>query len=294
MKTIPITVLADEGPMLRAYLSVMRREGLRPEAILLMVHSRHPTTKSPLGRRLPIPLRRWYCERYQEAAFNFWPRRLSKTDPALVDAVAGQLEEFLERPDELIREMLGRFRYDDYALRVDRVMVGGLRDPSLERAIKSLAPKIVLYTGGGIVPPSLISCSDTRFIHVHAGHLPHVRGADGVLWSTLVRGQPGASCFFMGEALDTGPVLRAQDYPAPTFKITGVRPDDQTLYRALYSYYDPLLRADLLRQVVQANIDVSNSPTVSQDPSAGVTYNFMHDAVRRKALSQLFQKESSS
>ena len=293
MKTIPITVLADEGPMLRAYLSVMRREELRPEAILLMVHSHHPTTKTPMGSLLPSGFRRWYCERYQEAAVNFWPRNLSKSDPALVSAVADQVGEFLERPDELIREMLGRFRYEDYSPRVERVMVSGLRDPSLERAIKSLTPKIVLFTGGGIIPPSLISLPNTRFMHVHAGRLPNVRGADGVLWSTLVRGRPGVSCYFMGAALDTGPVLRVQDYPAPTFKISGIRPDDQTLYRAHYSYYDPLLRADLLRQVLQATSDVSTSPTEPQDPSEGVTYNFMHDVLRRKALRQLFQHESS-
>ena len=293
MTTVPITVLADEGPMLRAYLSIMRRHGFRPKAILLMVHSRHPTTGKPLGSRLPGALRRWYCERYQEASFNFWPRRLSKSQPSLMDAVAGQLEEFIRQPRELVGEMLGRYRYEDYADRVERVMVTGMRDASLEPAIKSMAAKMVLYTGGGIVPPSLLSSPDTRFVHVHAGRLPHVRGADGVLWSTLVRGQPGASAFFMSESLDTGPVLMARDFPAPRFEVAGERPDEQTLYRALYSFYDPLLRADLLRQVLQASVDVSGDllemPTEPQDPAVGVTYNFMHHALRTKALGRLFR-----
>ena len=172
-----------------------------------------------------------------------------------------------------------------------RVVVGGLCDPSLERAIKSLAPKTVLFTSGGIVPPSLTSCPDTRFMHVHAGRLPHVRGADGVRWSMLVRGRPWASRFFMGEALDTGPVLRAQDYPAPTFKIPGVRPD---------AIPCPLL---ILRPAA-ARRPAPPSPSgqhrclklaygVSR-PIRRVTYNFMHDALRRKALSKLFRKESSS
>ena len=289
MKTIPLTVLAYEGPMLRAYLTMMRRSGFQPEAILLMVHTHNPATKKPLGRRLPGPMRKWYCERYQEVAFNLWPRRLSKSHPAMVDAIAGRLEEFVDQPGELIREMVGRFRYDDYAARVDRVMVSGLRDPSLAEAIRTLDTKTVLFTGGGIVPPSLISSPGTNFIHVHPGHLPFVKGADGILWSMLVRGQPGATCFIMNEGLDTGSLIVAQDFPAPNIKISGSdRPDDQTLYRATYSFYDPLLRAELLRQVLQFNTDILELPTVAQDPSIGVTYNFMHDALRRKALSRLF------
>ena len=246
MKTVPMTVMAYEGPVLRAYLSMMRREGLKPETILLMVHTRNPSSQKTLGRLLPSAIRNWYCERYQETAFNFWPRRLSKSHPELVNAIADQLGEVVERPNQLIREMLGRFRYENYAARVDRVMITGLRDTALASAIRSLDPKTVLFTGGGIVPPALLASPGTRFLHVHPGRLPHVRGADGLLWSMLVRGQPGASCFYMNEGLDTGNLLLDMDFPAPKFKSpVKDRPDDQTLYRALYSYYDPLLRAEL-------------------------------------------------
>jgi hypothetical protein len=115
-----------------------------------------------------------------------------------------------------------------------------------------------------------------------------VRGADGLLWSTLVRRRPAVSCFYMAPGLDTGDVIDTQEFSPIRFEPAGDLPDDATLYRVLYAYVDPLLRAALLMRLLDAAGDPWNLPTRAQNTEAGVTYHFMHPAVRRTALEQIF------
>ncbi len=289
MKVVPLTVLAYEGPCLRAYLAALRRAELMPKRLLLLVLVRHSLTGKSVGRWLPGPLRTWYAGKAQELALNHWPRRIKATHPRLVRAMAAGLSRIVEAPADLIEEMLGPFPYERYAAAVDRVAVDNLRDAAIIEPLIRDGPGTVLFTGGGILPPRIIDLPGFRFLHVHPGHLPHVRGADGLLWSTLVRGRPALSCFYLANGIDTGNVLAVREYPRIRFDLSGMgRPDDQTLYRAVFSYCDPLLRADLLVKHVLANGDASLPDGWPQDAGCGVTYHFMHPALRAGVLRDLF------
>ncbi len=70
-----------------------------------------------------------------------------------------------------------------------------------------------------------------------------------------------------------------------------LRPDDKTLYRAVFSYYDPILRAEALIKTLGQSIDLPKLPGKNQDHSLGVTYHFMHPLVYGEALSRLFISE---
>jgi hypothetical protein len=105
----------------------------------------------------------------------------------------------------------------------------------------------------------------------------------------LVRGRPAMSCFYLANGIDTGDILAVRDYPRLRFDLTGmVRPDDQTLYRAIFSYCDPLLRADLLVNHVLAKKSDSSLDGLPQATDRGVTYHFMHSALKTKVLAELF------
>ena len=294
MRTVPLIVLAHEGPSVRAYLARMRHAGLRPDRIVLMVQGRHPVTKKPLGWWLPRRARMWYAEKAQEHAHNYWPRRIRAKHPRLVEAMIREMQRVCHDAAGLIDEMLGEFRYERYAANVDRVLVRNLRDGALAEVLSGLAPGAVLYTGGGIVPRTILGIAGLRILHVHPGHLPEVRGADGLLWSTLVRGRPGMSCFYMNAGIDTGDIILARDYPPLCFNVpAGHRPDHRTLYRAIFSFCDPLLRAELLvDQVLGSPGDLGALPAVRQDPSEGNTYHFMHPALRQVALARLFRQSA--
>lgn len=291
-RTLPLTVLAYEGPCLRAYLKMMQRAGLRAERLILLVLDRHPASHKPVGRWFPGRLRGWYAEKTQELALNHWPRRIRTAHPDLLQAVVAGLGPVIDRPAQLIESMYGPLGLQDHADRVDRLVVRDLRDDRLRDALQSLGPTTLLFTGGGILPASIIDLPGLRFLHVHPGRLPLVRGADGLLWSTLLQGRPSMSCFHLAGGLDTGDVIAIRDYPPLTFPLHDPgRPDDQTLYRALFSFVDPLLRADLLvRDVLAAGGDPRRWPATAQDAGRGVTYHFMHPHLRARVLSGLFPR----
>ena len=290
MTVLPLVVLVHDGPLARAYLATMRRAGLMAEAVLIMVESRHPHKKKPMGGWLPRRSRMWYAERVQERAQHYWPRRIQAKHSNLVRSMADEMSKICDEPLALYREMLGRFDYEAYAQRTQRVFVRGIGDPALASELRRLSPQIVLYTGGGRVPPNVLEIPRIGFLHVHPGHLPDVRGADGLLWSVLFRGRPSMSCFYMSPEIDVGDVIATSEYPALRFDISRHRrPDDQTLYRALFSFCDPVLRAvTLVEKVLRCRKDLCGLPAEPQAPEQGDTYYFMHPTLRRRVLDQLF------
>ena len=291
MRKIPLTILAYEGPSVRAYLSRLRHAGLVPQRILRLVLQRHPVTGKPVGRWLPRGLRVEYAQGSQEWACNFWPRRIRAAHPRLVETMTKEIARLCPEAPRVIEEGLGRFAYEEYAGEVERVFVEGLQDPALREACARLAPAVILFTGGGILPDRLLGVPGLRFLHVHPGCLPEVRGADGVLWSTLVRGRPGVSCFSMARGIDVGDVIAAEELPPVHFDLTHQpRPDDRTLYRAIFSFYDPMIRAEFfVRRVLSLPGDLLTLPGTPQARGTGCTYHFMHPLLRHQALRQLFQ-----
>ena len=153
---------------------------------------------------------------------------------------------FVAEPGALFDEMFGDFRFEHYADEVVRVHADDYRSPALHDALARIAPATVLFTGGGIVPAPVFAIEGLRLVHVHTGLLPFVRGADVLLWSLLVRGRPGVSAFVMTPGLDDGDVLATWETDPLVVDLAGERPDDETLYRTVFSFVDPLLRAELL------------------------------------------------
>lgn len=298
MKTLPLLVLAYEGPQARAYLAAMRRSGWRPLAVLLLCLTRHPATGKPVGRLIPGLMKPGYLEKSQEMALMHWPRVLRDRHPDFVAAMGEALKPLFEDAPEFIHEISGRFVYERYAERVERAMVERLNDPRTGDELSNLVatldapggPLAVLYTGGGILGSALLDLSRFRFLHVHPGHLPEIRGADGLLWSLLIRGHPGASCLYMDRGIDTGNIVVAEDFDAMPVKLKGIaRPDPMMLYRSVFSFYDPLLRAKLLvSKVLREDVDPVDLPAMPQAEADGRTYHFMHPKLRDATLGTLF------
>ncbi len=289
MNTLPLTVLAYEGPQVAAYLLRLRAAGYRPAGILLLVAPTHPATGKPVGRWLPGRLRLAYAERVQSLAHWFWPRRIRQTHAGLVERMERAIGEAYPESAAVVSALRGPVRYEDFADEVRRVLAADYRAESLGPALTALGQPVVLYTGGGLLPAPLLATPGLRFLHLHPGYLPHVRGADGLLWSTMVRGRPGMSVFFMVPELDAGDVVCTAELESLAFDLSGLpRPDDPTLYRALFAFYDPVLRAEMLARQVAAAPDLADWPATPQDREAGVTYHFMHEAVRGAALARVF------
>lgn len=273
----------------RAYLAMLAAEGFRVERIVRLVARRDPARRRPIAPWLPTAWRQRVAGLVQERQMNHWPRELHRRHRALCEAWWRELAAAWEFPLEFFDHLVGPSGVGIRAEIVDELFVDGLADPALEQHLGSLPGRnAVLFTGGGMVPASLLSIPSCRFIHVHPGHLPHVRGADGLLWSVLLRGRPGATAFYMDEGLDTGDVILARDLDVPPVPRVFGELDVLTGYRMLYAYVDPLLRAVLLREIVRMQpVGMADLPTLPQATDEGMTFHFMNERLRRIAFQRL-------
>lgn len=290
-RILPLTVLAYPGPQVRAYLDRLRQAGLGPARIIIAVLERYPDPGKTVGAWLPGFLRLPYAAQAQENVFMYWPRQLMLRRRALVEGMAGRLAVLCPSARRTVEAITGPFRYEDYSPRVERVLVSGINDPRLKLALAQGEKGAVLFTGGGIIKPDLLDTPGFRFLHVHPGFLPDVAGADGLLWSLKVRGRIGMSAFYMAPSLDGGDLIARREYEPVDFDLRGLeRPDDQTLYRAIFSFFDPLLRAEfLIDEILSKGGEPAALPSTKQELSRRRVYKFMPVPQRREILQVLFK-----
>jgi hypothetical protein len=289
MRMVPLTVLVYEGPMARAYLGAMRLAGYRPEQVIVMVQERDLVSGKPILPWLPTSWRTHLAARGQDLRMNFWPRALYRRHPRLVEACLAALEAITPHAAAFLPYLIETSNYPQFTDRVDSVLVDGVRDVRLSHLIeRSPRPRCVLFTGGGILPKTLLDIEQVRFLHVHPGHLPEVRGADGLLWSVLLRGVPGASCFYMSPGIDEGKVILTRDLPMVNLPPEFLGLSLEERYNLLYSFVDPIIRAAVLLDVLTIHSeDLLSMPVSAQALEAGRQYHFLAPQMR-DIVSRLF------
>ncbi len=285
LKKLNLSVLAYDGPMARIYLEVLKNEGFVPEHVCLMVQRRW----FPAGRILSW-LPQSYVQRLakwrQATAINHWPRRLLPL--AHYQETLEGLNQLYPDATKIFARAYQKFSFSDFGASYSEVVTDGYQDPSLVDRINKLPGKHLLFTGGGIVPEKLLTRSNKKFVHVHPGFLPEVRGADGLLWSALSREKLGASVFFLDAGIDTGEVLYRQEVTPIALPLPLNETSDNNLYRTLFSFYDPLLRAVTLTNFLMRHPEITNVTPTPQATDIGTTFHFMHPRVRAAALQKLF------
>ena len=197
MKTLPLSVLYSDGPMARSYLACLRRAGMRPRKILRLIFNCNQATGKKKRLWLPGGMGRAYKAWSQDVSMNHWPRQIRRTLPGLYETVTERVSESLSLGEGFFDEILGKQRLEDYADEVVQLAIDSLADPRLVDHVTKDSQKTLLFTGGGILPKAVLEIDGLRVLHIHPGILPNIRGADGLLWSVLLRGRPGASCFYM-------------------------------------------------------------------------------------------------
>lgn len=142
------------------------------------------------------------------------------------------------------------------------------------QALERTDAHLVIYSGiGGQIVQKRTLEAGPRFLHMHAGWLPKYRGSTTVYYSLLNREPPGVSAIFLDVSIDTGPILKRQNYPTPP------------AWMDVDLVYDGAIRADLLCQVMAQHQEQRQlTPTAKQDPEVGRTYYVIHPVLKHMAL----------
>jgi len=181
------------------------------------------------------------------------------------------------------------WQVDQLAERVDCFCATDYNDAALQKRILNNKNTAFLYTNGGIVPGVLLTHPGVRIIHIHPGIVPAMRGSDCLLWSVLMRGRIGVSCFYMGVGIDDGAIIGQQEFPLPNLPslsplLTADR--EREAYRALLYAVDPHYRAKLLVNVLRQYMgtDLRALPTQQQASPIRPAYLWMHPRLRLKTM----------
>jgi len=287
---IPIAILFYDGPIARAYLETLSSLGLKPQKIIELVSATDLVSGKPVGRWLPESIRIPYSADIHRSKIHYWPKRILKERAELVDVAFLEIEKKLHIPRACLYGAQKLFPLTNYCENIETLLITSLRDRKLFDCLSGQPAGAILYTGGGIVPESLLEISHLKFIHVHPGFLPDIRGADCTLWSILLSGHTSASCFYMSPGIDTGDIIRTFWLPKLLLDIDTKKLPPQLIYRLVYSFLDPWVRAYVLRCVIEESLDFSFLKCAAQNELEGITYHFMHQKIRDIAYKKLFQK----
>jgi len=288
-KVLPLTVLFYEGPIARAYLETIHQLGYRPERIINLVSERDVATRKPIGQLLPKFIRKRYAYAIQRQKIHFWPNKLKRSHTDMVGSIQKAVSRCFGFPNESLEGALELKPLAHYGDNIENVLINNLSDERLLKYLNDFPSEVILYTGGGIVPRKLLNIEGTRFLHIHPGYLPHIRGADCALWSHLLSGHFSASCFYMAPGIDTGDIVCPCWLPELKLPKYQDQQDNATFYRAIFSFIDPWVRAYVLRRVLKTHDSFFDLDAVSQEEEDGVTFHFMSPQLKKVSLENLFK-----
>lgn len=286
MKTVNLTIIGDVAcSTTRTYLSFLKNADLRPKNLWLV------------GFGIGSPERRLERLYYK---FSKTSRRA-----LVIHASREGSTEFRKVCEDLMKDaavlpvdLFGAFDYEAHAECVDYFVAPDYHDALLQRRILNARDTVFLYTNGGIVPPELLGTEGVKILHMHPGVVPSMRGSDCFLWSAILMGRLGVSCFFMGAGIDDGSLISTMEFHNPN--LSALTPyvsdqDDDIAYRALLFTIDPQLRGQVLVDVLLRNIekDLHKLPATPQALPLRPAHLWMHPMVRRSVLRKVVARKPS-
>jgi hypothetical protein len=277
-----VVFLATSHNVSKAYISRCMLEGIRPsKTILLNIKSRK--SKKQTGYLFLIKSKLNKIRRFLKRRFTSTNHENIHLNELMmnIEHVLGEAGVYTTDLSLTTEQVLEANNLDFERLEVesinDRVLVDYLKH--------NVNEKYVVFMGGGILRNNLLRNSGKRFIHIHPGVVPDVKGADCILWSALVKHELGMSAFFMNEGIDTGDIIKLKTYQIPKFNLSGSIPLNK-IKNLIINFVDPHYRADTLVSILKAHDEPGNWQTTPQNPNEGKTYYFMHKEVLKIAVSK--------
>jgi hypothetical protein len=285
---IPLTVMFYEGPISRAYLETLKSLGLRPKKIIELIFTKDIYTKKTIGKWLPKKLKYNYISSIQKNRIHYWPKYLSKNIPDLKNIIIDQVKTKFSFSNLNISNAYSLLPLFEYSDNIEHIFIEDFNDKTLSSYLSNQSQDPILYTGGGILPRKLFGINKLKYLHIHPGYLPTIRGADCTLWSFLLTGYTSASFFLMSPGIDMGDIIETAWLPPISFNLDIKEYDYQLIYRAIYSFLDPWIRSYVSRHVFNKNTSLKDFPLKPQLIHEGVNYHFMHRTLKEIALNSFF------
>ena len=248
MKNNDISIIVDDGPISRAYLNFFLKNNYEFANVYYL-------SNFYLNKKFSV-----YINFFKS---NFHAVRILKNKK--FNQLIPQIESFFDFDKGFCEEMYNlnltknfnmQFLYSD---KIDSIKV-----------IKEIEKKndlIFINTTKQILKKILKL--NHKFIHIHPGYLPYVRGLDGSLWNYILRSKFGVTSFEISHEIDKGNIIMREEFEPKPFNFPNYQSFNSNELRYFwFSIFDPLLRAYHLKNLIkktdffskisfEKNIDVS-------------------------------------
>ncbi|WP_233008764.1 hypothetical protein [Rheinheimera faecalis] len=164
----------------------------------------------------------------------------------------------------------------EHKVKVQMINSESINDTELLQQLNKSGIKRWLFSGGGIIKKHLFEHGH-KFLHVHPGQLPQVKGSTCFYYSLLCDQSLAASSFWMTPELDAGEALHISH-----FKVN--LPKERLSPGFVDQILDPWIRARCLYNTLKPGIrPTSEQQLPVQAPSSRPCY-VMHPVLRALAL----------
>lgn len=286
-KTLDFTFVKWNGPVEKAYSYTLFQNKLNPVSIINV--QPRLSLKKKIFNILPFILR-------NQIAKILFANQIMKPciNTGNVDVFNSSCE--LKKVFESLNENMTPFGG------AKTVGVSNINDVQIVNLMRNQLGSIVLFSGGGIIRKKTFDLVGKRFLHIHPGLLPAVRGADGFFWSILLNGYPSCTAIYQNTGIDTGEILYEVSFEVPKFDEKVVESLKKTnthenfyeiIYRSILNYYDPVMRAATLSGVLNKIFngdDICTFRGREQLHNDGRDYHFMHPTLRNKLIDLLLKR----
>ena len=185
MKIIPWTMVAFEEGTTKAYLEMLYRAGYAFEKIIVCLHPR------------------WFGQ-YQ----------------AMIQKQQKHLEEIAEaiaRHTGVEIPYFSRLDFSKYCSNIQTIDEFKFYPDGLLEALEPERQHFFSYLG--LVPKEFLQ--KTKWLHIHGGLMPPLRGSACMYWGFLYRGKPGYTLFYQTEKIDQGKILYQDESNEPLPDLSG-------------------------------------------------------------------------
>ena len=260
------SLIFQEGPIGRAYLNFFKLNKIMPNKIYYLYKKKF----LPRGLNLRIFFQKKNFYALKNLGFN--------------QNLCNDIENFFNFKKNFISDMykfelINEFKDNIVYIPDENINSSIIYDKLLESNEENF-----LNTSNQIYKKTL----DTKknFYHVHPGYLPKSRGADGSLNSILYHGNLGVSFFKMTKEIDIGDIYLRKIIQIKKFNLNNYSQKDlKDVYRIWFSFFDPIIRTSLLKNIFDDNFKFSPLDVSNEKSSY---YSFLNENDLKKVFDSIF------
>jgi hypothetical protein len=264
-----LNIIFDEGPIARAYITLIEQEKIELKKKIILLNNDY--FKNFFFRKKFL-IRNHFALKYLADKKVF--------------SLINQIEKFLKFDLGFCEKMynFNNSYYDDKTIQIKSDNINSLQ---LSNLLKNIDEKLIfLNTTKQILKEPLKT--NHKFIHIHPGYLPYLKGMDCSLWGISKRNKLGVSSFFINNEIDCGEIIDREELEAPKFFFENQKDyNNYDKYCIWFSFFDPLLRAAHLKKILKLKIENINHLKITKEQFEKSQYFKKMD---EKKLDYVFKK----